>query len=158
MKKADWREYRQLRDRLYTQEGCTMSETFYHGQREPEVAWAWKHRGGISYPLAARLDLWNHSPTGFEWGYGGSGPAQLALAILADVLGDDLQAVELHQQFKWEHVAKWDGPTWKIGVDAVLRWAFEHDQEAQDAQHALPEDRYPIDLAAGALEEQPHVD
>jgi Family of unknown function (DUF6166) len=30
--------------------------------------------------LNPRLDLWNHSPTGFEWGYGGSGPAQLALA------------------------------------------------------------------------------
>ena len=26
----------------------------------------------------------NHSPTGFAWGYGGSGPAQLALAILID--------------------------------------------------------------------------
>jgi hypothetical protein len=25
-----------------------------------------------------------HSPTGFEWGYGGSGPADLALSILAD--------------------------------------------------------------------------
>lgn len=32
--------------------------------------------------LNPRLDLFNHSPTGFEWGYGGSGPAQLALAIL----------------------------------------------------------------------------
>ena len=30
--------------------------------------------------LDPRFDLWNHSPTGFEWGYGGSGPAQLALA------------------------------------------------------------------------------
>ena len=35
-------------------------------------------------PLDPRLDLANHSPTGFEWGYGGSGPAQLALALLAD--------------------------------------------------------------------------
>lgn len=26
----------------------------------------------------------NHSPTGFNFGYGGSGPAQLALAILMD--------------------------------------------------------------------------
>jgi hypothetical protein len=24
---------------------------------------------------------WNHSPDGFNWGYNGSGPAQLALAI-----------------------------------------------------------------------------
>lgn len=56
-------------------------------------------------PLDPRLDLWNHSPTGFEWGYGGSGPAQLALAILAKYLGDDGLAVELHQPFKWRIVA-----------------------------------------------------
>lgn len=36
--------------------------------------------------LDPRLDLMNHSPSGFEYGYGGSGPAQLALAILADHL------------------------------------------------------------------------
>jgi hypothetical protein len=42
-----------------------------------------------SNPLNLRLDLRNHSPSGFEWGYGGSGPAQLALALLADCLGDD---------------------------------------------------------------------
>lgn len=30
-----------------------------------------------------------HSPTGMEWGYGGSGPADLARSILIDVLGDE---------------------------------------------------------------------
>src|SRR5947209_8602479 len=44
--------------------------------------------GQKSEPLPLRLDLFNHSPTGFSWGYGGSGPAQLALALLADALGD----------------------------------------------------------------------
>jgi hypothetical protein len=39
------------------------------------------------YPLPIRLDLRNHSPTGFEWGYRGSGAAQLSLAILADYIG-----------------------------------------------------------------------
>lgn len=34
--------------------------------------------------LPPRHDLRNHSPDGFEWGYSGSGPAQLALAIVAD--------------------------------------------------------------------------
>ena len=52
-------------------------------------------------PLNPRLDLYNHSPTGFEWGYCGSGPAQLALAILADHLGDDRQALDVYQRFKW---------------------------------------------------------
>ena len=52
-------------------------------------------------PLNPRLDLYNHSPTGFEWGYCGSGPAQLALAILADHLADDRQALDVYQRFKW---------------------------------------------------------
>lgn len=50
--------------------------------------------------LDPRLDLMNHSPTGLSWGYCGSGPAQLALAILADFLEDDRAAVMLHQDFK----------------------------------------------------------
>jgi hypothetical protein len=58
-----------------------------------------------SEPLPLRLDLFNHSPTGFSWGYGGSGPAQLALALLADALGDDGLAVRLHQAFKFRVVA-----------------------------------------------------
>ncbi len=37
---------------------------------------------GSQIPLPPRFDVRNHSPSGFEWGYGGSGPAQLALAIL----------------------------------------------------------------------------
>lgn len=39
---------------------------------------------GVERALDPRLDLANHSPTGFGWGYNGSGPAQTALAILAD--------------------------------------------------------------------------
>jgi Family of unknown function (DUF6166) len=57
-------------------------------------------------PLNPRLDLYNHSPTGFEWGYGGSGPAQLAMAILADHLGDDERALSLYQRFKWAVIAE----------------------------------------------------
>lgn len=51
-------------------------------------------------PLSLRLDLANHSPTGFAWGYGGSGPAQLSLAMLADHFGDDAKALRLYQRFK----------------------------------------------------------
>jgi hypothetical protein len=56
--------------------------------------------------LDPRLDLCFHSPDGFEWGYCGSGPAQLALAILADHLGDDEQAFNLYQRFKWAVIAE----------------------------------------------------
>jgi len=50
-------------------------------------------------PLDPRLDLANKSPTGFAWGYLGSGPAQLALAILAD-FADDETALRYYQGFK----------------------------------------------------------
>ena len=63
---------------------------------------------GDSHPLPLRLDLFNHSPTGFEWGYGGSGPAQLALAILVDVFGDKTLAVKLHQTFKFRVIGALD--------------------------------------------------
>jgi len=56
-------------------------------------------------PLALRLDLRNHSPTGFAWGYGGSGPSQLALAILAD-LHSDAKALQWYQPFKWRVIAQ----------------------------------------------------
>ncbi len=55
---------------------------------------------GLITDLNPRLDLVHHSPTGFAWGYGGSGPAQLALAVLADALGDDERALALYQPFK----------------------------------------------------------
>lgn len=65
-------------------------------------------------PLNPRLDLYNHSPTGFEWGYPGSGPAQLALAILADHCGNDEQALNLYQRFKWAVVAGLHHKGWTL--------------------------------------------
>jgi len=46
----------------------------------------------------------NHSPTGFGWGYSGSGASQLALAILLE-LTDENTAILLYQEFKWEVIA-----------------------------------------------------
>ncbi len=72
--------------------------------------------------LRARLDLWNHSQTGFEWGYAGSGPAQLALAILADMFrDDDAAAVRLHQAFKRQVVATLPSTRWALTEDEVSR-------------------------------------
>jgi hypothetical protein len=42
-----------------------------------------------------------HSPTGFEWGYGGSGPADLARALLLDATG----STEAYMDFKWSVIA-----------------------------------------------------
>jgi hypothetical protein len=46
----------------------------------------------------------NHSPDGFQWGYGGSGSSQLALAVLLEVLPED-EAKSRYQQFKWDVIA-----------------------------------------------------
>jgi Family of unknown function (DUF6166) len=72
--------------------------------------------------LDYRHDLWNHSPDGFEWGYLGSGPAQLALAMLAAVAGDDALAVRLHQQFKADVVVHFPREGWLITVADVRAW------------------------------------
>jgi hypothetical protein len=87
-------------------------------------------------PLPLRLDLWNHSPTGFEFGYGGSGPAQLALAILADCCGDELAAA-YHQAFKWAVIARLPGPggslTGTFVRDVLAR--LQADRAAQQCQN-----------------------
>lgn len=46
----------------------------------------------------------NHSPDGFNWGYGGSGPAQLALAILLEFVDVPI-ALAFYQDFKWKYIA-----------------------------------------------------
>ena len=71
--------------------------------------------------------VWNHSPTGFEVGYGGSGPAQLALALLLEAGLSDERAVHLHQRFKWDFLAVRRAPCrWVLDVRA---WAHGVDPE-----------------------------
>lgn len=50
--------------------------------------------------------LLSHSPAGFEWGYEGSGPAQLALALLLDFSSDEELAVKHHHAFKQQIIAQ----------------------------------------------------
>lgn len=60
---------------------------------------------GGKEPLDPRLDLRNHSPD-FEWGFAGSGPAQLSLALLAHALCDDELALRQYQDLKFRVVAR----------------------------------------------------
>jgi hypothetical protein len=74
--------------------------------------------GSAGRPLPLCLNIRNHSPSGFEWGYGGSGPAQLALALLVDALGDVDLAQKHYQDFKFEVVAGW-GRSWTITAEEI---------------------------------------
>ena len=74
------------------------------------------------------LALASHSPSGFEWGYGGSGPAQLALALLLDYTDDEEVALAEYKAFKTEVVSQLEctGPDgcWRLTgreIDAALR-------------------------------------
>lgn len=83
-----------------------------------------------------------HSPGGFEWGYEGSGPADLSLSLLEYViqnsnefsfqervqntsLGSGLYcsqlAWQLHQPFKREFVARWKD-SWSIQMNTIIAW------------------------------------
>lgn len=64
-----------------------------------------------------------HSPTGFEWGYGGSGPSDLALAIMADFLGT-APSPQLYHDFKFEFVQHW-GDSWTIETEEIELWFEE---------------------------------
>lgn len=89
-----------------------------------------------------------HSPGGFEWGYGGSGPSDFALNVLAvflpvpkpakmDTWGDgnavklhggtvvSRAAWSLHQDFKFSFVATLPKEGGTIGGEAIRAWIAE---------------------------------
>jgi len=71
-------------------------------------------------PLAPRYDLKRLSKTGFEWTFEGAGPAQLALALLADHLGDDREALARYEGFMREVVAHLDN-AWRLSSADIDR-------------------------------------
>lgn len=65
--------------------------------------------------------VYNHSPNGFSWGYGGSGPAQLALALLLHWL-DVAKAQKYYQQFKWDVIATLPKEDFEISTKVITAW------------------------------------
>jgi len=69
-------------------------------------------------PLPPRLDLRRFNRTGFDWTYVGPAPRQLALALLADHLGDDQRALALCDSFMAAVVAHLDN-AWRLTSDDI---------------------------------------
>ncbi len=63
----------------------------------------------------------DHSPTGFAWGYEGSGPADLALNILLYFVPEKV-AYPLHQDFKREFIARIPEEGGRIPRAAIQEW------------------------------------
>lgn len=55
--------------------------------------------------MATLPHLVYHSPDGFEWGYGGSGPSDLARSIVGDVMDWKDPHPALYQMVKWKLIA-----------------------------------------------------
>ena len=75
----------------------------------------------------------NHSPTGFAWGYGGSGPAQLALAILMDQRVPPRIAERFYQSFKRDCTSRLPDDKFRLSIAVVDRW-IEDNVSAQEEQ------------------------
>lgn len=82
-------------------------------------------------PLPPRNDVANHSPDGFQWGYGGSGPAQLALALCIHATGDVRRAQRVYQDFKFRVLAPMKDDLFTITRTQVL----EHIEAVERARN-----------------------
>ena len=58
---------------------------------------------------------------GTAWGYGGSGPAQLAPGVLLSVT-DAATAERFYQRFKWSVIAPIEADRWTLDAGDILGW------------------------------------
>ena len=73
-------------------------------------------------PLDERVDIHQFTDGGFEWSYEGDAPQQLALALLADHLDDNEQALALCSRFTRQVIANLDNE-WTLSsadIDTAL--------------------------------------
>jgi hypothetical protein len=83
--------------------------------------------------------LVHHSPDGFEWGYLGSGPSDLALNILA-LFVDPPEAFRLHTAYKFDVVAHLPHDGGTVTARSVLDWIAARwlDEDAEAARLEPP--------------------
>jgi hypothetical protein len=112
------------------QDAQQRSSTVYQGRRNPTASVGEECTVKVDgEPLDARYDLLSASPSGFEWGYGGSGPAQLAIAILAHTYGEGF-ACEYYQQFNREVVSELPEKGWTLTKRDLDAWREEVTSDA----------------------------
>lgn len=102
--------------------GINQKSHVYQGYRDKDGKANVKIDGEF-LSLQESLNLRNHSSTGFEWGYQGSGPAQLALAILLKECDVNF-ASDNYQIYKRDVIAKLPRDYWVIRSEQVSNWCF----------------------------------
>ena len=110
--------------------------THFHGIRRGDGCHLYKSNDDYQIEISPdrSLEVYNHSPTGFEWGYGGSGPSQLALAIMLEVTDDDRKALNLYYDFKYDVIAGLADNQWTLPLEQIERWI------AAQAEEDTPDD------------------
>jgi len=103
------------------------------GDRLEHVGTVTVHDCGCIRTLPLYLHELNKSPTGFAWGYGGSGPAQLAYAILRDFTGDPSTACRFYQEFKRSIIQALRPGAWTIDGERIAVWLRARDQRVGPA-------------------------
>jgi len=73
--------------------------------------------------------VYRHSPDGFNFGYGGSGAADLALNLLLFVCSRTQDAERLYQKFKRRFVAGATGVRLEVMPEEVEAWLRENGAE-----------------------------
>jgi hypothetical protein len=100
----------------------------YRGRRTPDDVSTIVEvdEDGAVRPLTPRPDLEGaKTATGFDWGYGGSSPKQLAIALLADVLSDEI-ARDWHDRFRSTMIATLPhGVPWELTEREIVGWFQE---------------------------------
>jgi hypothetical protein len=81
------------------------------GERETGRVWLFNKE---IFPDASQ-QIMNHSPDGFSWGYNGSGPAQLALAICLELFGAEY-ATKVYQDFKFWYIGSLPQSDFEIDI------------------------------------------
>jgi Family of unknown function (DUF6166) len=112
-----------------SEDTAMLEPRIYNGVRNKKVG-STIFRDGVPIPLSVSLKVRAHSPDGFEWGYGGSGPAQTALAILLDLFAKDV-AASLYQQFKFDVISKIKEDTWTLRASEIVLWVSARLQESE---------------------------
>lgn len=125
------------------------SSTVYAvARRNEHVALFRRDEQGNSHRIwpEASLKLINHSPTGFEFGYLGSGPQQLALTILLDFSGDAELARRHYHTFAQRYVQRWQGCKAEIAAAALADFLVtqELDDAAFERQEGEPATAAPV--------------
>ena len=112
--------------------------THFHGIRRGDGIHLYKSNDEYQIEISPDRSqkVYNHSPDGFEWGYGGSGPSQLALAIMLEVTDDEQKALSLYHDFKFDVIAGLADAEWTLPVKQIERWIAA--QQEEDALDDIP--------------------